>query len=78
MILTIMLQMVNDLNIQQKKVRKTREKGIRNLEIKIIKTEQPAVPSFNVEITIPLKYLRNFWRFFDLSLIKCEIQLDLS
>ena len=29
-------------------------------------------------ITIPLKYLSNFWRFLDFSLINCEIELDLS
>ena len=27
---------------------------------------------------VPLKYLRMFWRFFDLPLFKCEIELDLS
>ena len=31
-----------------------------------------------VEVTIPLKYLSNFWRFLDLPLINCERELDLS
>ena len=35
------------------------------------------VSTLNVEVTIPLKYLSNFWRFLDLSLINCEIELDL-
>ena len=39
---------------------------------------QPAVPTLNIEITTPLKYLSNFWRFLDLTLINCEIELDLS
>ena len=39
---------------------------------------QPPVPGLNVEVTIPLKYLSNFWRFLDLPLINCEIELDLS
>ena len=39
---------------------------------------QPAVPTLNVEVTIPLKYLSNFWKFLDLPLINCEIELDLS
>ena len=39
---------------------------------------QPAVPNLNVEVTIPLKYLSNFWRFFDLPLINCNVELDLS
>ena len=38
---------------------------------------QPAVPTLNVEITITLKYLCNLWRFFHLSLINCETELDL-
>ena len=33
--------------------------------------------TLNVEVTIPLKYLSNFWRFLDLPLIKCEVELDL-
>ena len=34
--------------------------------------------TLNAEVVIPLKYLSNFWRFFDLHLINCEIKLDLS
>ena len=40
-----------------------------------IQPPQPAVPSLNVEATIPLKYLSNFWRFLDLLLINCEVEL---
>ena len=36
---------------------------------------QPAVSTLNVEVTIPLKYLGNFWRFLDLSLINCETEV---
>ena len=32
----------------------------------------------NVTITIPLKYLGNFWRSLDIPLINCEITLILS
>ena len=39
---------------------------------------KPNVPTLNVEITILLKYLSNFWRFLDLPSINCEIELDLS
>ena len=28
-----------------------------------------------VEIAVPLKYLSNFWRTLDMSLIKCEVSL---
>ena len=39
---------------------------------------QPAVPTLNLEVTIPLKYLSNFWKFLDLPLIIFEVGLDLS
>ena len=32
----------------------------------------------NVEIMVPLKYLSNFWRTLELSLINCEINLTLT
>ena len=39
---------------------------------------QPAGPALNTEAPIPLKYLSNLWRFLNLTLINCEIELDLS
>ena len=39
---------------------------------------RPAVSALNLEVTIPVKYLSNVWRFLDLPLINCEIELDLS
>ena len=30
------------------------------------------------EVFVSLKYLGNFWRFLDLPLINCELELDLS
>ena len=32
----------------------------------------------NTEVVVPLKYLSNFWKSFNLPLINCEIELDLS
>ena len=32
----------------------------------------------NAEVVVPLKYLSSFWGFFYLTLIHCEIELDLS
>ena len=32
----------------------------------------------DTKVVVPLKYFRNFWRFLDLSLFNCEIELDLS
>ena len=34
--------------------------------------------TLNAEVVVPLKYLSNFWRFINLPLINCEIELDLS
>ena len=34
--------------------------------------------SLNAEVVVLLKYFSNFWRFLDLPLINCEIELDLS
>ena len=39
---------------------------------------RPAVPTLNIEVTIPLKYLSKFCRFLDLLLINCEIELDFT
>ena len=35
------------------------------------------MPCFNIEATIPLKYLRNFRRSLDLPLINSEVERDL-
>ena len=32
----------------------------------------------NVEVAVPLKYLRNFWRTLEMLLINCEINLILT
>ena len=34
--------------------------------------------TLETEVVVPLKYLRNFWRFLVFPLINCEIELDLS
>ena len=33
--------------------------------------------TLNAEVVVPLKYLSKFWRFLDLPLTNCEIELDL-
>ena len=32
----------------------------------------------NTKVFVPLKYLNNFWRSLDLSLIKCHVEFNLS
>ena len=39
---------------------------------------RPPVPTLNVEVTVPLKYLNNFWKSLNLPLINCAVELDLS
>ena len=39
---------------------------------------RPPVPTLNVEVTVPPKYLNNFWRSLNLPLINCAVELDLS
>ena len=38
---------------------------------------QPPVPSLNIEVTISLTYLINFWRSLGFSLMNSEVELDL-
>ena len=48
-----------------------------NFKVKIIgQTENDGTN--NVEITVPLKYLGNFWRTSEMSLINCEVNLILN
>ena len=42
------------------------------------RTPRNPVPTSHVEVTILLKYLGNFWRFLDLPLINCAVELDLT
>ena len=34
--------------------------------------------TLDIDVVIPLKYLSNFWRFFDFSLVNSERELDLA
>ena len=77
--LIMILQMVNHLNIKQKIVGKTpqRPKQSGN-EVDADQPPQPNVPTLNAEVTVPLKYFSNFWRFLDLPLRSCEVELNIS
>ena len=45
---------------------------------KMIGTKPNDNSRLNVEVVVPLKFLSNFWRFLDLPLISCKIELDLT
>ena len=64
---------VNDTKI----VGKTLEIPSSQEMIEILTERHNLEPILNVEVTVPLKYLSNFWRSLDISLINCEEELDL-
>ena len=43
-----------------------------------LRLAQPPIPLLNTEVTIPFKYLSNSWTSLDLSLINCEVGIDLK
>ena len=45
---------------------------------KIIGRTPANINTLDTEVVVPLTYLSNFWRFLDLPLINCEVELDLS
>ena len=47
-------------------------------KVKITGKTPAAVNTKDVEITVPLKYLSNFWKTLEMSLIKCEFNLTLT
>ena len=47
-------------------------------KIKITRKTPAAGNTKDVEIAVPLKYLSNFWRTLEMSLINCEINLILT
>ena len=47
-------------------------------KIKITGNTPDADNKTNIEIVIPLKYLSNFWRTLEMSLINCEVELILT
>ena len=46
--------------------------------IKVIGSTSNSNSRLNAEVVVPLKYLSNFWRFLDLTVLNCEIELDLT
>ena len=54
-------------NLSKKKKTKTKKKG-----------QTGNGSTKDVEIMVPLKYLSNFWRTLEMSLINCEISLQLK
>ena len=46
--------------------------------MKIIGKTPAAGNTKNVEIAVPLRYLSNFWRTLEISLVNCEVNLVLT
>ena len=69
-----MIQMVNHLSIRKKILGKIEEipaQGGAQIDAK--QPLEDPLPPLNIEVTIPLKYLSNFWRELDLPLINWEV-----
>ena len=47
-------------------------------KIKITRKTPAAGNTSDVKMSVPLKYLSNFWRTLEMPLINCEISLDLT
>ena len=47
-------------------------------KVKIARRSNDDGNTKSVEIAVPLKYLRNFWRNLEIPLINCEINLILT
>ena len=67
-------------NDQSNKINNNKAIASKSFEYKtkIIERTPDANNTLNAEVVAPLKYLNNFWRFLDLPLISCEVELDLS
>ena len=67
----------NDDNDNQINNKKTITTKSFEYKTKIIGRMQNNNNKLDAEIVAPLRYLSNFWRYLDLPLINCEIELDL-
>ena len=63
-------------NCMLNKNKTTKSKSFKH-KTKIIGSTSANNSRLDVEAVVPLKYLNNFWKSLDLSLISCEIELDL-
>ena len=66
---------MNDVNNNDYNECKAKIKG--KTPTRPLESPQSPIPVLKVEVSIPLKYHSNFWRCLGLSLISCEVELDL-
>ena len=66
-----------DDNVNKINNNKTRTTKSDKYKTKVKGSTPDKTNRLNAEVVVPLKYLSNFWRSLDLSLINCEIELDL-
>ena len=57
--------------------KKTKTSKSFEYKTKIIVSTSNDNSRLNTEAVVPLRYLSNFWRYLDLPLSNCEIELDL-
>ena len=73
----IVLQIVSHLSMKKKGVGKTPETTPQPGKPKP-QLPQPPIPSINVDVTISIKYLSNFWKSPDFPWMNLEVELALS
>ena len=78
MMLMAMLQMANNLSIRQKIWKIEARPAQFGSEGDTDHPARPQAPKLNVEVTIPVKYLSNFWRYLNLPLINFEVELHFT
>ena len=73
-------EIIEDENNENNEAGNYRKTAIKSFDYntKVIGSTLADNNELDTEVVIPLKYLRNFWIFLDLLLIKYEIELDLS
>ena len=67
----------NDINYRINNNKTTASKSFEFMS-KLIGSTLADDETSHPEVVVPLKYFSNFWRYFDLPFIKCEIELDLK
>ena len=71
----------NENNDDSKKINNNKTTTSKSFEYKTKifgKTTNNNNNTLNGEVVVPIKYLSNIWRFLDLPLINCDIELDLK
>ena len=68
----------NDAGNYRININKTRTSKSFEYKTKVIRNTPVDNNTLDTEVVVPLKYLSNFWTLLNVTLINCELELDLS